>query len=177
MQIEGLSPRVWGSRMSSSGCFPTVRSIPTCVGQPVESSHMRVTWEVYPHVCGAAMRIHGLAVLVRGLSPRVWGSLPSPGPALAAGRSIPTCVGQPVPLLLSAYLPGVYPHVCGAAVARGGRNPSHFGLSPRVWGSHADPWSCCPGEGSIPTCVGQPAALLCPRQQSRVYPHVCGAAV
>ena len=50
----GLSPRVWGSRQEAHEGTDTLRSIPTCVGQPLASGTQLTADKVYPHVCGAA---------------------------------------------------------------------------------------------------------------------------
>ena len=93
----GLSPRVWGSPQVLICLWRYSRSIPTCVGQPAKAAGGWAADRVYPHVCGAAAMCCAMFLGVRGLSPRVWGS---PAEAAAAGpsrRSIPTCVGQPLP--------------------------------------------------------------------------------
>ena len=51
--LDGLSPRVWGNRTDLTRKRITARSIPTCVGQPVDISSTVVLPKVYPHVCGA----------------------------------------------------------------------------------------------------------------------------
>ena len=89
--------------------------------------------------------------------------------------SIPTCVGQPIHLLLRLPCHAVYPHVCGATMDDFQRKVNEAGLSPRVWGNRAH------GQGkvlrirSIPTCVGQPFLLMKLQGLIAVYPHVCGA--
>ena len=52
-----------------------MRSIPTCVGQPLRTGGRRTPAEVYPHVCGAAAGRDDVFSPGEGLSPRVWGSL------------------------------------------------------------------------------------------------------
>ena len=71
---QGLSPRVWGN--PAGGHLLPVRrgSIPTCVGQPNNSSHCARYCKVYPHVCGATWAPCAVGFLVIGLSPRVWGN-------------------------------------------------------------------------------------------------------
>ena len=49
------------------------------------------------------------------------------------------------------------------------------GLSPRVWGNHADRIKDGTKTGSIPTCVGQPDDIRERNAPQKVYPHVCGA--
>ena len=92
---QGLSPRVWGSRLHSHPSAARSRSIPTCVGQPrIVFLHYRPP-RVYPHVCGAASSERILAYAKYGLSPRVWGSHVAFRCRKIGLGSIPTCVGQP----------------------------------------------------------------------------------
>ena len=49
----GLSPRVWGNRMSWDDRLAAAGSIPTCVGQPGYQLVIIILATVYPHVCGA----------------------------------------------------------------------------------------------------------------------------
>ena len=154
--VEGLSPRVWGSRDGSHRDTVEKRSIPTCVGQPIGHHVREYGTQVYPHVCGAASQLHHLDRSHLGLSPRVWGSQDLQPFASALSGSIPTCVGQPASLFLCFRVFWVYPHVCGAACTNRSRHRMSEGLSPRVWGSRArlDFWPSA--RRSIPTCVGQP---------------------
>ena len=75
---------------------------------------MLASMTVYPHVCGAAA--NSGEVHAQGSIPTCAGQ-PSPLLSLPGNRSIPTCAGQPA-----------LAHVCGA-----GRCAD--GLSPRVRGS------------------------------------------
>ena len=71
---RGLSPRVWGSLLSFRSVIFFVRSIPTCVGQPLTMMPGKRRHQVYPHVCGAAVQPTPTKLSKSGLSPRVWGS-------------------------------------------------------------------------------------------------------
>ena len=53
----------------------------------------------------------------------------------AAPGSIPACAGEPVGMRYYRGVIGVYPRVCGGAVAQGTGVPIGKGLSPRVRGS------------------------------------------
>ena len=112
---EGLSPRVWGSPADAIVSAALIRSIPTCVGQPLPADLNVGNQRVYPHVCGAAQPQKRLDRSYQGLSPRVWGSQSTVLTAGILKRSIPTCVGQPLKYPHAEILPKVYPHVCGAA--------------------------------------------------------------
>ena len=174
--VQGLSPRVWGSRGGIGEQGKAHRSIPTCVGQPLMLSRCSVPKAVYPHVCGAAEGMRTKRSPEEGLSPRVWGSRRIRRRSWLWYRSIPTCVGQPMTSATKWKMLSVYPHVCGAADVQGRARAFGSGLSPRVWGSPLLlVWN--PSlRRSIPTCVGQPAAGYAHWRQLKVYPHVCGAA-
>ena len=152
----GLSPRVWGSPLAPCCDFVAVRSIPTCVGQPITPNPWASLDAVYPHVCGAAGAGQLFPAEVNGLSPRVWGSLSVSSGKRGIYRSIPTCVGQPGIALASPAGAAVYPHVCGAAQSCYLAALNRMGLSPRVWGSLRLLIVSPVSVRSIPTCVGQP---------------------
>ena len=170
---EGLSPRVRGSRYEVRPPVVAQRSIPTCAGQPVYSFGMDGLTQVYPHVCGAALRVGGQRRYGNGLSPRVRGSHDEISGTGWKYRSIPTCAGQPVHCNRHADRVEVYPHVCGAADISSSFDEPPIGLSPRVRGSRViAPTSPMATMRSIPTCAGQPRHTM----SLPVYPHVCGAA-
>ena len=74
LPVTGLSPRVWGSPIELVYKQGRYGSIPTCVGQPCLAAILFSHWQVYPHVCGAAVCRLNQLVSAQGLSPRVWGS-------------------------------------------------------------------------------------------------------
>ena len=75
MMLVGLSPRVRGSRLRHWSGLRMRWSIPTCAGQPHSWRLLLAYPTVYPHVCGAARGRPYAIKLVKGLSPRVRGSL------------------------------------------------------------------------------------------------------
>ena len=174
---DGLSPRVWGSQRYALGQTMPEGSIPTCVGQPNLAAKEHEIRLVYPHVCGAARSFFFCEQWRWGLSPRVWGSRLDRKPGGRWGRSIPTCVGQPLDGRSHSRHCRVYPHVCGAATGGCCETSGLCGLSPRVWGSRSIGMPKSKWERSIPTCVGQPHPYESAFCVLKVYPHVCGAAV
>ena len=110
-----------------------------------------------------------------GLSPRVWGNHLSVGQLGWIVRPIPTCVGQPLPILADAFPSTAYPHVCGATSSAYLATLWACGLSPRVWGNLSADGQYAPTRRPIPTCVGQPALYDSRVAGTRAYPHVCGA--
>ena len=95
---KGLSPRVRGSPWlwAASGQAPgSGLPIPACAGEPMVSVSVSIVTGVYPRVCGGACSKSSASWAVRGLSPRVRGSLgPIGGDPLTYG-SIPACAGEP----------------------------------------------------------------------------------
>ena len=91
-------------------------------------------------------------------------------------RSIPACAGQPEHSATAPVRSGVYPRVCGAAVARHTDAEKEIGLSPRVRGSRHTEVVSNAGSGSIPACAGQPSTSSRVISLTGVYPRVCGAA-
>ena len=172
---SGLSPRVWGNHRCGACKQRRTRSIPTCVGQPLDGTMCFHPAKVYPHVCGATLLDWARTHRRWGLSPRVWGNHRRKKMRDERTRSIPTCVGQPGRDRRRNTRAEVYPHVCGATQPALRRTDCRQGLSPRVWGNQL-PGQCqaqCPR--SIPTCVGQPRPCSPVAAESEVYPHVCGA--
>ena len=106
----------------------------------------------------------------------MWGSQRLSELGYIGGGSIPTCVGQPRFQIHPDCQRAVYPHVCGAAPVAYVTKSGQKGLSPRVWGSPIGTDQTLINQGSIPTCVGQPAILQYTAVCTQVYPHVCGAA-
>ena len=129
---------------------------------------------VYPRVCGGTTSDISTSMSEKGLSPRVRGNPTSVYDAAEPTRSIPACAGEPNQWLVLMGLHTVYPRVCGGTHARGERQMSTEGLSPRVRGNPTDFSLCTPIMRSIPACAGEPPCQLQRGAQGRVYPRVCG---
>ena len=111
-----------------------------------------------------------------GLSPRVRGSRRHVLPSVARSRSIPACAGEPKPPEPPAPFRGVYPRVCGGALAKRAKRRAKKGLSPRVRGSLGRAPEHPGLEGSIPACAGEPTSGRDRPRLDAVYPRVCGGA-
>ena len=74
----GLSPRVRGNLILIGFKVSYRRSIPACAGEPNDRKRHSTPRKVYPRVCGGTPIAGPIASLIRGLSPRVRGNLPSP---------------------------------------------------------------------------------------------------
>ena len=93
--MTGLSPRVWGNRLTFDDTKGIKGPIPTCVGQPADGLGYASRVEAYPHVCGATVTIAQMERVCGGLSPRVWGNQIVLVLRPTKSGPIPTCVGQP----------------------------------------------------------------------------------
>ena len=154
--VEGLSPRVRGSRQQQDQPDRSDGSIPACAGKPrVPRSSSWSGW-VYPRVCGEAHRVSQQLLIVEGLSPRVRGSLRTMPSTPVMRGSIPACAGKPSACSCTLGQDWVYPRVCGEASYN--RDTTNL------------------GQGSIPACAGKPRRLAARTCLRRVYPRVCGEA-
>ncbi len=194
---RGLSPRVRGSRFSSSATPSKTGSIPAGAGEPYQDHPWRAAPRVYPRGCGGASAVVDKISLFMGLSPRVRGSLSQGSSGSPRTGSIPAGAGEP-------YLPvfrlgkwRVYPRGCGGARTEIRAGPRFKGLSPRVRGSLPRVFPgyvprgsiprvrgslprVFPGyvpRGSIPAGAGEPRPSYTPCSCIQVYPRGCGGAV
>ena len=132
---HGLSPRVRGSQGAVAKCRISMRSIPASAGQPYSNDQTSGSVKVYPRECGAASCICNRSPRLKGLSPRVRGSLDQLEAVKNFEGSIPASAGQPALPPSSPAPTVVYPRECGAAFFRGLVLFWETGLSPRVRGS------------------------------------------
>ena len=73
-RIDGSSPRVWGTSLLLCPRHPSIRFIPTCVGN-IYSWFMSISRiAVHPHVCGEHSVQDAHYCPAVGSSPRVWGT-------------------------------------------------------------------------------------------------------
>ncbi len=112
----GLSPRVRGSPHLWEPDNPNQRSIPARAGEPPRDAPTLRSDRVYPRACGGAPTYGNRTIRIRGLSPRVRGSLPDDTPYCEAVRSIPARAGEPDLPQQSCVAPRVYPRACGGAM-------------------------------------------------------------
>ena len=174
--LQGLSPRVRGSRDRGNHRADRGGSIPACAGEPIMQGGTKNGEGVYPRVCGGAPGTSFPVPRKLGLSPRVRGS-PNPARSSAATRgSIPACAGEPRSLPWLGQPRGVYPRVCGGAHNSSSAWEVNRGLSPRVRGSLRHDWPFAGQIGSIPACAGEPLSTASLSPLERVYPRVCGGA-
>ena len=170
----GLSPRTWGNHFDDAVAARVVRSIPTHVGKPTDTSGSLTRGWVYPHARGETETLILLLDEGGGLSPRTWGNQKVLNPPDQAIRSIPTHVGKPT-LTESPYtLLRVYPHARGETSSSSLSDAVGIGLSPRTWGNPQRENPTRGAAGSIPTHVGKPTSSLGKSGLRQVYPHARG---
>ena len=110
---DGSSPRVWGTYFSCYGGVSGHRFIPTCVGNIETLATLLDVSPVHPHVCGEHVPGRERLEIIKGSSPRVWGTYFNSSFATNNLRFIPTCVGN-IPGRKSPHESRtVHPHVCG----------------------------------------------------------------
>ena len=116
----GLSPRVRGSQVVLAVWQAGEGSIPAGAGEPAEPTHARLASRVYPRGCGGATSVSIASAGLKGLSPRVRGSLGALADEHAHSGSIPAGAGEPRAALAArswaaSWAARVYPRGCGGA--------------------------------------------------------------
>jgi len=137
---SGLSPRMWGTRLSAINISLCWRFIPTYVGNTAFSLYRQPGTAVYPHVCGEHFDVSNGGHVEDGLSPRMWGTPTTNSPVFAWMRFIPTYVGNIRQPGRCYRPPTVYPHACGEYNFVALPVLAANGLSPRMWGTHEACW-------------------------------------
>ena len=178
--MEGLSPRVRGSRRvhriahAKAGSIPAgagsqsqgfqirsqIRSIPAGAGEPRCARIATCGDGVYPRGCGGASSLYRRGRVIEGLSPRVRGSLHWHCPPLRLFRSIPAGAGEPHVSVGIGEQQAVYPRGCGGANVSIVCAVNSGGLSPRVRGSRASRLDAGTATRSIPAGAGEPIPAL-----------------
>src|SRR5690606_4516823 len=90
----GPSPRGWGKRCGPRPGRRTARALPTWVGKSPFQFSPYPPLSGHPHVGGEIVGGPGLAVAMRGPSPRGWGNLRLAFEIADHLRAIPTWVGK-----------------------------------------------------------------------------------
>ena len=90
----GLSPHLWGTQRCVNNSVAQTRFIPTPVGNTTYSIMRRPHPAVYPHTCGEHAQRNNVWVVVRGLSPHLWGTPTTMREQVVRARFIPTPVGN-----------------------------------------------------------------------------------
>src|SRR5690625_2256473 len=146
-----------------------------CMGPPRRYHEQATRFWVYPHVYGATWKVRSGGMVVKGLSPCVWGHRNEAANLLHDRGSIPMCMGPPKRAGNLHPDLRVYPHVYGATTPEEHGNDQKMGLSPCVWGHLSVIAFSKTLYGSIPMCMGPPICVRRLIRQSGVYPHENGA--
>ena len=111
--VDGSSPRLWGTSVSSASPSINLRFIPTPVGNIDGDRSGDSHTPVHPHACGE----HGINIAtyssIFGSSPRLWGTSARPHCRYSSRRFIPTPVGNIAFQHPAIFPEAVHPHACG----------------------------------------------------------------
>ncbi len=192
--LSGPSPHPWGTRLGVRPADAARRSIPTPVGNtalkvllaksnrsiptPVGNTS-RWCWRpdnrpVHPHTRGEHRHQARGASQMDGPSPHPWGTPVRHAGGRAAGRSIPTPVGNTTPAGRPSRCPSVHPHTRGEHVSTAAQAGDERGPSPHPWGTPTRAVSLTTAPRSIPTPVGNTATSPPARWTPTVHPHTRG---
>ena len=172
--MNGSSPRLWGTRLASTVRFFIGRFIPTAVGNAHPTCRSPPVWPVHPHGCGERRYPLRVGVIIRGSSPRLWGTLCTESFRYFLSRFIPTAVGNAMGAGHRWQRPAVHPHGCGERDRRALALAVVCGSSPRLWGTRAARWWIYDKQRFIPTAVGNASGGGRVWNPQPVHPHGCG---
>ena len=96
LNIDGSSPRLWGTRICYYSAHQCWRFIPTLVGNTSTSIIHPLVSPVHPHACGEHGFCGNKCSFLVGSSPRLWGTLLRFYKARQCDRFIPTLVGNTI---------------------------------------------------------------------------------
>ena len=113
LNVDGSSPRTWGTHIRKVLSRAQKRFIPTYVGNTPEERPGAVLSTVHPHVRGEHYSRYTKTDQQSGSSPRTWGTLPGAQVAPLVFRFIPTYVGNTRRGSVGASTKTVHPHVRG----------------------------------------------------------------
>ena len=172
--MRGLSPRMRGNQVQSSGEGASLGSIPAHAGEPRRTAPGCTESRVYPRACGGTWRGEERQDLRVGLSPRMRGNLPGRPRAARTSGSIPAHAGEPLSEQRSYAQARVYPRACGGTELSADIAKPTTGLSPRMRGNRPQAIRGRLGIGSIPAHAGEPSDCVAQKLGHGVYPRACG---
>ncbi len=173
-QFSGSSPRVWGTRRSSTAPAGGPRFIPTGVGNTPDLIEIDFQVSVHPHGCGEHHLVMEPLGVKFGSSPRVWGTLDAVHLLDSQMRFIPTGVGNTMVEIEPFCQAAVHPHGCGEHSLASFAAAKPAGSSPRVWGTPLTPGRTESIVRFIPTGVGNTFFRFPLHPNAPVHPHGCG---
>ena len=170
----GSSPRVRGTRGDVAWRPPGAGIIPACAGNTLLFSGRHFTRRDHPRVCGEHFVLSGHALLWRGSSPRVRGTLLANLDIVNKHGIIPACAGNTEHEGVRERSSRDHPRVCGEHSRPAFRIVQCGGSSPRVRGTLS---TCLPHRamrGIIPACAGNTDGDKGRSARTRDHPRVCG---
>ena len=148
-----------------------LRFIPTGVGNTSGISEPASPPSVHPHGRGEHCQLFYRVGLLRGSSPRAWGTPTPMSQLIAPERFIPTGVGNTQRVIVRASGPAVHPHGRGEHSIRRHFFDAGFGSSPRAWGTRVRVEPDRAHGRFIPTGVGNTPWPRTRRKVRSVHPH------
>src|SRR5208337_189538 len=109
----GSSPRTWGTPAAVRARHHCVRFIPTHVGNAAQRDRCGSPSSVHPHARGERDFSQSHPPMVRGSSPRTWGTHARHDECHTLPRFIPTHVGNAVIGFVLFHESPVHPHARG----------------------------------------------------------------
>ena len=172
--VDGSSPRPWGTHDERREHRHVARFIPTPVGNTSGSIPRPTVWTVHPHARGEHIVARRIASPATGSSPRPWGTQGLQAYVRAAGRFIPTPVGNTSSSTPHRTASTVHPHARGEHTKRATDALGVVGSSPRPWGTHRCGRERAGRARFIPTPVGNTTSFAMARRSIAVHPHARG---
>ena len=135
VNVNGSSPRTWGTPGGAAAGDGPGRFIPTHMGNAALSQGAGTPTAVHPHAHGERNASRIVMSAYFGSSPRTWGTLLNRTPSGVRFRFIPTHMGNAAKDAGGLSPKSVHPHAHGERVNRVAEPTSADGSSPRTWGT------------------------------------------
>ncbi len=171
---SGSSPRPWGTLRHRGRRRRHLRFIPTPVGNTQREPGRTVRCPVHPHARGEHERRCCAGRLLRGSSPRPWGTRTRLCRAEFERRFIPTPVGNTTCRVRRGMTKSVHPHARGEHFVDAGLDVRPDGSSPRPWGTPPKDPPNGRSQRFIPTPVGNTSFISAMKDLAPVHPHARG---
>ena len=158
-RYSGSSPRVRGTPLVQHRVAPAGGIIPACAGNTAVDALLVLPLEDHPRVCGEHPSSGTRHSFKSGSSPRVRGTLWRVRRQAERPGIIPACAGNTRYRRGYTAKCGDHPRVCGEHFRVERDKLCVEGSSPRVRGTHGNPWRFNQGGGIIPACAGNTANI------------------
>ncbi len=174
LEIDGSSPRPWGTLDVREWHGVGLRFIPTPVGNTTITATGAGQVTVHPHARGEHGVRAGRVRELNGSSPRPWGTRRQKNDDLNSARFIPTPVGNTPAEPSARRCSSVHPHARGEHPEEIKAQFPDAGSSPRPWGTPERTVSGADRQRFIPTPVGNTASRRSAPSSVPVHPHARG---